>query len=241
MQLGQRRDYLAALDTDTVTLVGDDSGDLLAALDSGSVARKPEEVIEAVNRALPEGLVVSDPADGTDLRPAVVLAKQRTDRYPDTLKELAPRCGELTVGITTGPGTDPLRPLLDPRRDVVDPLREVYGCIVTRYTTFAADTDVRKALLDSTIQAGVLAAPPSFLPGGAEDLVALSDSAYAFRAQNTLPLFRKGILTDRQIRKLNYVAGELTTAELADMVRHLRDEHASAPDLARIWLDAHAL
>jgi osmoprotectant transport system substrate-binding protein len=48
-------------------------------------------------------------------------------------------------------------------------------------------------------------------------------------------------LDQRQIKKLNYVAGELTTADLATMVRRVRDEHASAADLARTWLDEHAL
>src|SRR5881628_1722822 len=85
--LGQRGDYLAALDAGTVTLVGDDSGDLLSTFDSGSRARKPDRtpgtgpeaaadttptVADALSRALPEGLVTSDIADGTDLRPALV-------------------------------------------------------------------------------------------------------------------------------------------------------------------------
>ena len=38
-QLGQRGDYLAALDAASVQVVGDDSGDLLTAFDSGSPAR----------------------------------------------------------------------------------------------------------------------------------------------------------------------------------------------------------
>ncbi|RDI53061.1 glycine betaine ABC transporter substrate-binding protein [Nocardia mexicana] len=295
--LGQRGDYLTALDAGTVQLVGDDSGDLLTALDSGSQARLPDklaaakvtgtaapkangndaqgtggkppgssggndapggdsagvkapdargvervpDVADAVSRALPEGLAVSDIADGTDLRPAFVFSGAASGRYPDSLKELAPRCGELTVGVATGSELDPLRRSPDPQRDVLEPLHTVYGCDITHHTVYPNDSALRKALQEGQIQAGVLTAPAALLPGGAGDLVPIADPDYAFRAQSVIPLYRKGTLTARQLKKLNYVAGELTTADLTDMVRALRDDHASAPDLARTWLDSHDL
>ncbi|MCM6775820.1 transporter [Nocardia sp. CDC159] len=251
--LGQRGDYLAALDADTVTLVGDDSGDLLTALDSGSPARVPDKgvadkvspparpapsVAQALNGALPEGLAVSDLADGTDLRPSFALA------HPDpaaSLTELAPRCGELSVGIATGSELDPLRRGPDPQRDVLEPLRTVYHCDIAHHSVYGSDTELRNALRHGKVQAGVFTAPATLLPGGAQELTLVADPSYAFRAQNIVPLFRKGALTERQLEKLNYVAGELTTAELVDLVRRVRDEHASAAELARAWLDAHSL
>ncbi|WP_280263598.1 glycine betaine ABC transporter substrate-binding protein [Nocardia wallacei] len=267
--LGQRGDYLAALDAGTVQLVGDDSGDLLTALDSGSQARLPDkfaaakttgtagsklpgngtaagtapvpDVADAVSRALPEGLAVSDIADGTDLRPAFVFGAAASGQYPDSLQELAPRCGELNVGIATGSELDPLRRSPDPRRDVLEPLRTVYGCDITRHTVYPNDSELRKALQEGRIQAGVLTAPAALLPGGAGDLTPIADPGYAFRAQSVIPLYRKGTLTARQLKKLNYVAGELTTDELTDYIRRLRDDHASPSDLARAWLDSHDL
>ncbi|GAB2725431.1 glycine betaine ABC transporter substrate-binding protein [Nocardia thraciensis] len=272
--LGQRGDYLAALDAGTVQLVGDDSGDLLTALDSGSQARLPDklaaaktatpavpkpsgsttsgsagtgdkaprpDVADAVSRALPEGLAVSDIADGTDLRPAFVFGGAAARRYPDSLQELAPRCGELAVGIATGSELDPLRRSPDPQRDVLDPLHAVYGCDITRHSVYPNDSELRKALQEGKIQGGVLTAPAALLPGGAGDLVPIADPGYAFRAQSVIPLYRKGTLTVRQLKKLNYVAGELTTADLTDMVRALRDDRAPASDLARTWLDSHDL
>jgi osmoprotectant transport system substrate-binding protein len=261
-RLGARSDLLAALDADTVALVGDDSGDLLIALDTGSPARLPDitaaaaatgaatsdgpprpavpSVADAVSRALPEGLAVSDIADGTDLRPSFVLAHSAAGHYPGALPELAAQCGDLTVGIATGSELDPLRRSPDPDRDVLIPLRTVYGCDISHYTRYPSDTDLRRALQDGQVQAGVLTAPAALLPGGPGDLTTVADPSYAFHAQNVLPLFRTGALTDHQIKKLNYVAGELTTADLADLIRR-RDDHASAADLARTWLDAHGL
>ncbi|ATL70315.1 glycine betaine ABC transporter substrate-binding protein [Nocardia terpenica] len=255
--VGQRADYLAALDADRVTLVGDDSGDLLTVLDSTATARLPDKnaaaaaapdgrtrppnVADALSRALPEGLSTSDIADGTDLRPAFVLARAQADRYPGALPELAPHCADLTVGIATGSELDPLRPAPDPQRDVLTPLRERYHCDITHYTIYPGDSELRKALADGRIQAGVLTAPAALLPGGPGDLVPIADPSYAFRAHNIVPLFRHGALTGTQIKKLNYVAGELTTADLADLIGKVRDEHAAPDDLARGWLDEHNL
>jgi osmoprotectant transport system substrate-binding protein len=274
-RLGPRADYLAALDAGTVTLVGDESGDLLAALDDESTARLPDptaaaaqpvgggastdgannsgpnsagphssgipSVADSLSRALPEGLSVSDIADGTDLRPAFVLTQAAAARVSGTLADLAPRCGELTVGIATGTELDPLRRSPDPVRDVLAPLRAVYGCDIAHYTVYPSDTALHEALRAGTVQAGVLTVPAVLLPGGGGDLATVADPDYAFRAENVVPLFRTGALTQVQIKKLNYVAGELTTVDFADLVRRVRENPASAAELARGWLDAHNL
>ncbi|MGW4242443.1 glycine betaine ABC transporter substrate-binding protein [Nocardia sp. NPDC004722] len=240
-RMGERKQLLAALDADTIALFGDVSGDLLTALDATSTATRPDAVNPALSKALPEGVVDSDPADGTDLRPTVVTATTRVAEYPSSLKDIGPRCDGLTVGITTGPPLDALRAPLDPQRDVLDPLRTVYHCDLTHQVTFTSDADLRKALSDGEIQLAVLAGPPAFLPDGGVDLTPLADPDYAFRAAQVLPVMRKAALTDEQIRKLNYVAGELTTTDFADMIHQIRDQGAIPSAVARDWLDAHSL
>ncbi|WP_328602549.1 glycine betaine ABC transporter substrate-binding protein [Nocardia terrae] len=251
-RMGDRKDLLAGLDSDTIALYGDVSGDLLSALDPTATVTKPETttgadggavdgVNAALSKALPEGVIDSDPADGTDLRQTVVAAATRPADFPSSLKELGPRCGDLTIGITTGPPLDALRAPLDPLRDVLNPLRSVYHCEFAHALTFTTDATLRKALSDGEIQLAVLAGPPSFLPDGGADLAALADPDYAFRAASVLPVMRKAALTDQQIRKLNYVAGELTTTDLADMIHQVRDQGAIPASVARVWLDAHAL
>ncbi|WP_227980230.1 glycine betaine ABC transporter substrate-binding protein [Nocardia spumae] len=271
--LGQRADYLAALDAGTVTVVGDTSGDLLRAFDSSSRASAPDRAVAAkiaddrtpstppteaaapggsdatrvdsvaedLSRAVPEGLAISDLADATDLRPQLALAPSAAARFPVDATALAPHCAELSVGIATGHELDPLRIAPDPQRDVLTPLHEVYGCDIVRHITFASDSDLRKALREGQIDAGVFTSAVALLPGGPGDLAVVADPYYAFRAQNVIPLLRQGALDRRQLEKLNYVAGELTAADFADLVRRVRDEHAPAAEVARAWLDEHAL
>ncbi|MFE7745776.1 glycine betaine ABC transporter substrate-binding protein [Nocardia sp. NPDC057455] len=229
--LGNRADYLAALDADRVQVVGEHTGALLAHFDEHAAVRLPKEVAKAVSAALPEGLVVSDLAEGTDLRPRVLLTAQAAAQDKvRTVSDLAPRCGELTVGVATTPGL-----LSSARRDRVD------GCDFAATVAFPDPGALRKALLDGKVQVGLLGGPPELAPGATDGLTVLSDDDYAVRAENVLPLFRKGLLDQRQIKKLNYVAGELTTDELADMIRTVRDDGAAPGDVARAWLDEHSL
>ncbi|MEU2253106.1 glycine betaine ABC transporter substrate-binding protein [Nocardia xishanensis] len=229
-ELGQRADYLAALDAGRVALVGEHSGALLGFFDSGSAARTPSAVIEDLNRSLPEGLVVSDPADGTDLRPRVLVTAEAARRDDlDSVAELVPRCAELHAGLAPAP--DALRgPGAKP----------VTGCDFADETPLPDVAALRNALLDNSVQAGVVGGPSALTTSATEGLTVLADSEYALRAENVIPVFRKGLLDDQRIRKLNYVAGELTTDELVEMIRRVRDG-AAAGEVARAWLDNHGL
>ncbi|MFG3619992.1 glycine betaine ABC transporter substrate-binding protein [Nocardia sp. NPDC047654] len=229
--LGNRADYLAALDADRVQVVGEHTGALLAHFDEHATVRLPEEVVKAVSAALPEGLVVSDRAEGADLRPRLLLTAQAAAQDKvRTVGDLAPRCGGLTVGVATTPGLLP-----SAVRERVD------GCDFAATVAIPDPAALRKALLDGRVQVGLLGGPPELTPGATDGLAVLADDDYAVRAENVLPLFRKGLLDQRQIKKLNYVAGELTTDELADMIRSVRDDGAAPGDVARAWLDKHAL
>ncbi|MFI2279102.1 glycine betaine ABC transporter substrate-binding protein [Nocardia beijingensis] len=228
--LGSRADYLAALDADRVQVVGEHTGALLAHLDEHATVRLPGEVAKAVSAALPEGLVVSDLADGTDLRPRVLVTAQAAAQ--DGLRsvgDLRPRCGGSTVGVASMSG---LLPSAGSDR--------VAGCDFAATVAFPDPAALRKALLDGKVQAGLLVGPPALAPSATDGLAVLSDDEYAVRAENVLPLFRKGLLDQREIKKLNYVAGELTTDELVAMIRDIRDG-AEPSDVARAWLDKHAL
>ncbi|MFX0575692.1 glycine betaine ABC transporter substrate-binding protein [Nocardia nepalensis] len=242
--LGRRADYLAALDAGTVTVVGEHSGELLTFLNSGAQARKPEvttdvadksgpvrlSVTEELNRSLPEGLAVSDPADGTDMRPRVLLTEAAaTLDNVRSVGEFAPRCGAVEAAVAPVPGV----------LQAAGPVR-IAGCDFAATRLYPDVAALRKALLDGEIQAGILTGPPAMVPGATDGLTILADGDYAVRAENVLAVYRKGLLDDRQIRKLNYVAGELTTDGLAEMIRKVR-EGASASDVARAWLDEHAL
>lgn len=239
--LGNRADTLGALDAGTVAVVGEHSGDLLTFLNGNARARTPEvadksepvrlSVTEELNRSLPEGLAVSDPADGTDMRPRVLLTEATATR--DNLRSigaLTSHCGEIEAGVAPVPGV-----LRAPTGPV-----SIAGCAFAGTRTYPDPAALRKALLDGEIQAGILTGPPAPAAGSTDGLIVLADGDYAVRAENVLAVYRKGLLDDQQIRKLNYVAGELTTDELIGMIQQVR-AGAAAADVARDWLDLHAL
>jgi len=228
--LGQRPDYLAALDEGTVDLVGEQTGDLLAAFDSSATARTPDEVVSALYRALPADLTVADPADGVDLRPRLVVTDERAARDGlTTVADLLPHCAETTAGLTALPG------LLRSSAEVA-----VHDCAFAAVAPESDPAALRESLRSGTIQAGLLTGPPELAPGEVDGLRVLADEDYAIRAENIVALLRDGLLDEVETRKLNYVAGELTTAELVELIRAV-ESGGSASESARRWLDAHGL
>ncbi|WP_278263253.1 glycine betaine ABC transporter substrate-binding protein [Nocardia sp. AG03] len=212
-------DPMAALDAGRVSVLGARNGALLDRWNPTSPAREPAAVNAAVNAALPPGLTVSDAADGTDLRAQFV----RTDTAVAadglrTVTDLAPHCATMTIGS------------LDPAPDLVA------GCAPAQLLPSPDLPTLRANLLDNHLQAGITAGPG----GDRTGLITLPDPEYAIRAQNTLALYRSGIFDRAQIKKLNYVAGELTTEALLDLITQV-DSGTTPTTAARLWLDAHAL
>lgn len=226
-KVGDRSEYLAALDEGRITLVPDTTGELLRHFDSAATQTEPDKVFEALNRSLPEGLSVSDYATAQD-RDVVAVLDSTAKKYGSPgLDKLAPHCGELALGVTT-----------DEAAAATTALTSVYGCTFGTVRTYAAD-ELSSALLGGEVQAAVL---PGVAPILTDQRVAVvPDDEYAFRAQNVVALFRKASLTDAQTLKLNVVAGELTTTDLADMIGKVRDGGQRPADVARTWLDLHVV
>ncbi|WP_324188623.1 glycine betaine ABC transporter substrate-binding protein [Nocardia flavorosea] len=230
--LGDRREVLDALAAGTVTVAPDHNGALLADLNAGADAETVEVVTEELNGSLPQDTVTSDPADGTDFEPRVLVTTATAEqRGFGSVGDLVKQCSGLTAGTAAVPG------LLD----LPAVAARISGCEFTAIQQFADPAELRHALVDGRIQVAVLGGPVEFLPGGTDGLTVLADSGDAIRAQNPVAVLRRGVLDERQAEKLNYVAGELTTGELAALVLRVRDEGADPADLARSWLDAHGL
>ncbi|MFE3290368.1 glycine betaine ABC transporter substrate-binding protein [Rhodococcus sp. NPDC059234] len=71
-------------------------------------------------------------------------------------------------------------------------------------------------------------------PGSGE----AGEAGSAEPAQNVVPLMRSGVLTAAQVKALNVVAGELTSAELAQMGDAVRSGERTADQAAADWLGA---
>ncbi|MBC2643230.1 ABC transporter substrate-binding protein [Rhodococcus wratislaviensis] len=225
--LGDRTAYLGQLDAGNVTLVPEFTGRLLRYYDPGSVETEPDDVFEALSKALPQGLSISDYAAAEDRSALAVTSQVSGTRDLTTLDELVPACAGSTAAL--GPNFE------------ADALPRLTGCTFAQTRTVADDAAAVGELAgpdapDGALEvAGVTTASPDV---AAADLVLLADDEHVFTAQNVVPLFRIGTLGEAQQKALNVVAGELTTADLADMIGQVRDGAGSA-DVARVWLDAH--
>ncbi|MFC4375393.1 glycine betaine ABC transporter substrate-binding protein [Nocardia halotolerans] len=227
---GTRTDVRTGLDTPVtdldaghISVLPARNGELVQRWNPGSAARAPAEVAAAVNAALPQGLSVSDAADGADVRARLLVtegfAEGEQVRAVDELD-----CASLHAGVVEAPGfaeTGPAR---------------IEGCSFAAQTRFTDVDGLRKALQDGIIQVGVVNGPPPVAAG----LIVLDDQDYALRAQNVLALFRAGIFDRVEMKKLNYVAGELTTDGLVELIDRV-EGGAEPADAARAWLDAHGL
>lgn len=230
--LRDRAEVFAALDAGTVAVAADHNGALLGVLNTGAEAATTDDVTEELNGSLPEGTITSDPADGADFEPRVLItAALAEQRGIDSVQDLLAQCPSLIAGTAVVPGLFDLPPVAG----------EISGCAFGATQVFTDPVELRRALVDGRIQAAALGGPAEFLPGGADGLRVLADSGDAIRAENPLALVRKGALDDVELEKLNYVAGELTTDELGALVLRVRDESADPAELARTWLDAHGL
>lgn len=230
---GDRGARLAALDSGSIDLLADHTGALTrffdatalgAPAETTSVSDPAKIATAALARSLPQGLVISDPADGTDLRPRLLVTTETArDGRTDT-DSTAAACAGAPGGLAPAPG------LLDPA-----PPETLPNCTFATTERFADPQALRAALLEGRIRAGILAGPvPADTTAGS---TAIDTS---LPAENVVPIFRDGLLDDRGRERLNQVAGELTTDELLALVQ--RAESGESPrDLARSWLDAHAL
>ncbi|WP_338886172.1 glycine betaine ABC transporter substrate-binding protein [Rhodococcus sovatensis] len=228
--LGERSDYVAALDGGEISLVPDFTGDLLHTFDSLSGATEAEDVFVDLNRSLPEGLSVGDYALAED-RMAIAVSSSGPFAEVSSLSDFAPSCSDAVVGIVEkSSGIEPM--------EIGMQLGPVYGCSFTEFTVYP-DSESAVSALDSGEVDALALRTSSFGPLAA-DLSTLDDDESAIIAQNVVPLMRDGALDDAAFATLGVVAGELTTADLAEMIGEVRSG-ANSGDVAARWLGEHNL
>ncbi|WP_433611354.1 ABC transporter substrate-binding protein [Prescottella agglutinans] len=225
--LGDRADRIAALDANRVALVPDYTGRLLHWFDPDADVTDAEDVFEALNKSLPEGLTVSDYAPADD-RSALVLSAPQADRLGGhSIDDIAPGCAGLTLY-----ASDAFRE--DPR--ALEHLQSAYGCTFGSVVPVGGATDVARELgVGASPIGGATAASPDIAQ---DELVVLADDEEAFTAQNVVPLQRSGVLRADDVKGLSVVL-QLTTADLTDMVVRIRGGEITSADAAADWLADH--
>ncbi|WP_250324898.1 glycine betaine ABC transporter substrate-binding protein [Williamsia sp. CHRR-6] len=237
---------LADLDEQRVDLFPAFSGALLTELAPGSTSTATDAVYGELNAALPQGVSVGDATTVTDQLQVVVSAAVAQAAGDPALAD----CGRLPVAlpllVTTTPDPSVLRALdrvgcrFAPPR-VVATVSELTAevaagraaALISTLSTVGNDPALR-SLADTT---------PAADPRGTITYPVTVDPAQqpAIRAQDLLPVFSTAALSRDQIKAINKVAGELSTADLATMAQQVTDDPASRAAVVGAWLAEHNL
>ncbi|CAM2798280.1 ABC transporter substrate-binding protein [Prescottella defluvii] len=226
--LGDRADRIAALDANRVALVPDHTGRLLHWFDPDADVTDADEVFDALNRSLPEGLTVSEYAPADDRSVLVLSAAQADGLGARSIEDIASGCGAMTLYASDTFRED---------AQAISRLQSTYGCTFgTVAPVGGADGAARELAIGAASPVGgATAAAPVVAQ---DELVVLADEKEAFTAQNVVPLSRSGVLRADDIRGLSVVL-QLTTADLTDMAVRVRGGEITAADAAGEWLAEH--
>jgi osmoprotectant transport system substrate-binding protein len=230
LDLGDRA--FDALQAGTVEVVPVRTGALLHRLtgsDGAAVTATPAPTpsggftaqFTALSAVLPEGLGLADPTPALD-QPMLFVAGSATVPTPAD-------CGALTGTVAVVGGTV---------GSDVAAVRSRYGCGFTAQLPVADAADAARAVADGRAQAAELGS----LDPAARDLTMLTaaDGAGTPPAEQLVAAFRRAAVSDRQVRSLNAVAGELTTESLAALVADVAGGRTPQQAVDG-WLDAHPL
>lgn len=232
LDIGSREVYYPALKDGSIDLIPEYSGTLLQYIDKGATQVSPTPVYTALKQQLPKGLTVLDMSQAQD-SDAVVVTKATAQQYnAKSIADLAPHCGQLTMG---GP------PELQTRPDGLPGFKKNYNCVFGSFKSLDAGGPLTiAALKNGNVQAAdVFTTDPSIPANG---WVVLADPKNNFAAQNVVPLINSSKANATVSSALNAVQAKLTTAVLTQLDAAMAAP--SKPDAATVagnWLKSVGL
>lgn len=226
LNIGSREVYLKALDDGSINVLPEYTGALLSYYDKSATQSAPADVYSALGKALPPGLALLEYSQAED-KDSLAVTQQVAQQYKlKSMADLAPVCGQLTLG--GGPE-------FQTRQQGVVGIKSVYGCTFRDYKSYATDTPLLpQALVAGEVQvANIFTTDPSVAKN---KFVVLDDPKSLFSAQNVVPLYKGGALSQPAQDALNKVSKALTTADLATLVQKIKVDQMPAADVAAGWL-----
>lgn len=213
---------VGALDTGAVTVLPGFTGRLLEKFRPGATARADEQVYRDLVSALPEGVAAGDYTMSAQDKPVAVVTEATASQWGGAdLSALRHHCAEVRPGSVTG---------------TAEP--SVIGtCALPEVREFPDETSLFAALRAGKINVAWSTTADPAIPS---ELVVLADRTALIRAENLVPLYRRNVLTESQIRAVNEIAGVLDTGSLADMRRQVA-EGADPGAVADEFLQANPL
>jgi osmoprotectant transport system substrate-binding protein len=224
-QIGQRDVYIPELESGSVDVLPEYSGNLLQYLDSSATAQTPEEIQTALAAALPDNLRVLDAAEASD-QDSYTTTKAFAEKWGLTsLADLTKVTDPLTVAANAEFAERPYGPA---------GLLAEYGATVT--LTPVQDSGgplTLKALTDGTVNlADLYTADPSIQT---EDLVVLQDPKSLILPQNVVPLVSDKV-DDGAAAAIDAVTAKLTSDQLVALNVESTVDKKSSADIAKAWL-----
>ena len=224
--IGQRDAYMPELESGAITLFPEYTGNLLQYFDEDTTARSSDEVYEALQDALPDGLTVLDQATASDQDSYTVTADFADEYQLTSIADLANVSVPLTLG---GP------PELEERPYGPSGLKETYGVDVAFQAT--GTTTVEDLVAGTVNVANVFTADPRIQT---EDLVVLEDPEALFLASNVVPVVSADV-ADEIAEVINAVSAKLTPEALVALnVQSTVDKEQPAA-IATAWLADNGL
>ena len=224
-RIGQREIYMPEIETGSIDVFPEYTGNLLKYLDEDATATESREVYDALVDAIPLGLRILDQADATD-----------TDSYVVT-RELAEKYGLSSIGDLAGLDGIVLagNSELESRAYGPTGLRDVYGVEIERFAPIedSGGPLTVKALRDGDVTVADLYSSTPELAAG--DLVMLEDPEGMFLASHVVPIVSDNVDANAA-EIINRVNAALTSEALIKMNDESVNGKRSAADIAREFL-----
>lgn len=230
LNFGERELYLSAIQKGEISVLPDYTGNLLLQYNKDSTAASAEEVYAALKKALPSDLKVLQYSSAED-KDALVVTQATAKKYSLTsIADLKPVCDKLVVGGS---------PVFKTRQAGLVGLTKDYGCTFKQFKSLDTGGPVSvKSLKDGTVDVVDLYTTDPNIPDN--NFVVLKDPKNVFPAQNVVPLYKEGTLSDAAKTKLDAVSKALDTDTLTALLRKVYSP-MPAETVAQQWLKEKGL
>ena len=219
--IGQRDAYMPEVESGTIDVFPEYTGNLLEYLDKEATATSADDVYSALKEALPDGLTALQFADASDQDTYTVLKSFADENSLATIADLSKLTEPATIGAA---------PEFEQRPYGPDGAKKAYGVELKFSATGQGTLD---ALLAGTVQvADIYTADPAFQT---EDIVALDDPENMILASNVVPIVSSDI-ADEVATVLDGVSAELSADDLVAMNVQSTVDQKSSAEIAQAWL-----
>ncbi|MDO4917195.1 MAG: glycine betaine ABC transporter substrate-binding protein, partial [Rothia sp. (in: high G+C Gram-positive bacteria)] len=190
-------------------------------------AMSSSDILDSVNRLVPEGLTLLSASDGQNRDELVVTAATAAKYQLQTIDDLAKYCGKLNFGV---PSEFQNRPY------GAKALAQYYQCKPQKFTVIDDQDKLSDALASNQVQVANVFSASSTIDQNAYKV--LEDPSGIFIPQQIVPVVRDNELPDSAKNAINTVSTQISTDDLKNFDNLTHGSEAMSPsDVATFWID----